>query len=220
LHLALAGEDLKSIADAAPDGFVLPKSAGPSTVAELQLRLKMFGMPPNSVLPIAETPDAMLRLAEYSSVSGRMLGLTWGAEDIAAAIGAATARGADGRFTPPFEIIRTLALLAAHAAGVTAIETVFPEFRDLEGLSASAQRAAQDGFSGMLAIHPSQVPIINLAFTPSADAVARARRIVSAFKENSDVGVVSIDGTMIDMPHLKQAQSVLARAEAIAAAHT
>jgi citrate lyase subunit beta / citryl-CoA lyase len=215
LHLALADEDLEALATAAPDGFVLPKAEGPASVVELQLRLKTWDIPPSNILPIAETPAAMFRLAEYSGAPDRMLALTWGAEDVAAAIGAASARRADGHFTTPFETIRTLALLAAHVAGVPAIETVYPAFRDLDGLSASAARAAQDGFTGMLAIHPSQIPVINSAFTPPADAIARAQRIVAAFKGDTNAGVLNVDGAMIDAPHLKQAQRLLARAEAI-----
>jgi citrate lyase subunit beta/citryl-CoA lyase len=112
-------------------------------------------------------------------------------------MGAASARNADGRFTTPFDTIRTLALLAAHIADVPAIETIYPAFRDLDGLSGNAARAAQDGFTGMLAIHPSQVPIINSAFTPSAAAVARARRIVAAFKDNVNAGALNVDGAMV-----------------------
>jgi citrate lyase subunit beta/citryl-CoA lyase len=220
LHLAFADEDLAAVAEAAPDGYVLPKAEGAASVVELQLRLKNRGMPPSHVLPIAETPAAIFRLPEYSSVADRMLGLTWGAEDIAAAVGAAAARGADGRFTTPYETIRTLALLGAHVAGVPAIETVYPAFRDLDGLSESAARAAHDGFTGMLAIHPSQVPVINSAFTPTADAIARARRIVAAFEDNANAGVLNVDGAMVDAPHLKQAQRLLARAEAISRFHS
>lgn len=128
-----------------------------------------------------------------------------------AAIGAATSREADGRYTPPYEMVRSLALFAAHAAGVPAIETIFPAYRDLDGLAAYAKRGVRDGFSGMMAIHPAQIPVINAAFTPSPDVLAHARRVVAAFKANPNAGVVSLDGRMIDAPHLKQALRVLAQ---------
>jgi citrate lyase subunit beta / citryl-CoA lyase len=190
------------------DALVLPKAEGAASIRLLVDALSE-GCPP--ILPIAtETPAAMFRLDEYAEVARALLGLTWGAEDLPAAIGAATAREADGRFTPPYEIARSLALFAAHAAGVAAIETVFPAIRDADGLAAYAARAARDGFSGMMAIHPAQVPIINAAFTPSGEAVARARRIVAAFAEGA--GAVQMDGAMLDAPHLRQAQALLARA--------
>jgi citrate lyase subunit beta/citryl-CoA lyase len=117
-------------------------------------------------------------------------------------------------FTPPFEMVRSLALFAAHAAGVPAIETVYPDFRDLAGLEAYAARAARDGFTGMLAIHPAQVPVINAAFTPGAAQIAEAEAVVAAFATSPRAGVVSLDGRMLDAPHLKQAQTLLRRARA------
>jgi citrate lyase subunit beta/citryl-CoA lyase len=129
-----------------------------------------------------------------------------------AAIGATTSREEDGRYTPPYEIARALALFAASAAGVAPLDTVFPAFRDLEGLGRYAARAARDGFTGMMAIHPTQVPVINAAFTPSAEALAHARAVVAAFEANPGAGVLSLDGKMIDAPHLKQARRVLDRA--------
>jgi len=163
-------------------------------------------------LPIAtETPAAIFQLGTYREVSDRLAGLTWGAEDLPAAIGAVTSREPNGQYTPPYELARSLTLFAAHAAGCAAIETVYPAFRDLEGLSAYAACAARDGFTGMMAIHPTQVEIINAAFTPSEEAVAHARAVVAAFEANPDAGVLSIEGKMIDAPHLKQARLVLAR---------
>ena len=141
-----------------------------------------------------------------------MCGLTWGAEDLPAAIGAATSREQDGQFTAPYELARSLSLFAAHAAGVAAIETVYPAIRDLDGLAAFAARSARDGFTGMLAVHPMQVPIINRAFTPSADTIASARQIVDAFKADPTAGALQLDGKMVDAPHLKQARALLARA--------
>jgi citrate lyase subunit beta / citryl-CoA lyase len=209
LGSGLTGEDLEAILVAQPDGIMLPKAQGAGAIRELAKLLP----PTLRILPIAtETPSAVFQLSEYASVADRLLGLTWGVEDLSAAIGARSARAADGAFTPPFEMLRGLVLFAAHSASVPAIETVYKAFRDSAGLSAYLGRAVHDGFTGMLAIHPDQVPIINAAFTPSPDAVAKAQRIVAAFRAHPGAGVVSLDGIMLDAPHLKAAEHVLARA--------
>ena len=201
--------DIAVLAGAAPDGIVLPKAEGAASVRALIERLPR-GIP---ILPIAtETPAAMFQLGTYGEVSARLAGLTWGAEDLPAAIGAATSRESDGRYAAPYETARSLTLFAAHAAGVPAIETVYPAYRDLDGLAAYAERGARDGFTGMLAIHPAQVPAINAAFTPSPDAVARAREIVALFAANPGAGAIGFEGHMLDAPHLKQARVLLARA--------
>jgi len=204
-------EDLAAIARAAPDGIVLPKAEGAASVRAVIERLPR-GIP---ILPIAtETPAAIFQLGTYQDVAARLAGLTWGAEDLPAAIGAATSREADGRYTAPYEVARSLTLFAAHAAGVAAIETVYPAYRDLDGLAGYAARGARDGFTGMLAIHPAQVPAINAAFTPLPEAVARARDIVALFDANSGAGAIGFEGRMLDAPHLKQARALLARAVA------
>jgi len=154
----------------------------------------------------------MFQLGTYAIVARRLLGLTWGAEDLPAVIGASTSREADGRYTPPYEVVRSLALFGAHAAGVPAIETVYPDFRDMDGLAAYAARGRRDGFTGMMAIHPAQVPVINAAFTPSADEIAHARAIVDLFAANPGAGALQLDGRMVDAPHLKQAEALLALA--------
>jgi citrate lyase subunit beta/citryl-CoA lyase len=214
LREAFADLDLDAIAEAGADGLVLPKAEGDASVRELERRLGARNAPLPGILPIAtETAAAVFRLSEYDRVAARLIGLTWGAEDLSAAIGAASTRLANGRFTPPFETVRALALFAAHAAGVPAIETVYPAFRDLDGLADYSARGARDGFTGMLAIHPSQIPIINAAFTPSAEAIAKARRIVDAFRSTPGAGVLNLDGVMLDAPHLKHAERVLANAE-------
>ena len=188
----------------AADGLVVPKAEGLATLAALGPDL-----PP--VLPIAtETPAAIFRLDEYARSPALLAGLTWGAEDLPAAIGAETSREPDGRYTAPYETVRSLTLFAAHAAGVPAIETVYPAIKDEAGLSAYAARGRRDGFTGMMAIHPAQVPVINAAFTPDAEAIARARRIVDAFAADPEAGALQLDGRMIDLPHLKQARRVLA----------
>jgi citrate lyase subunit beta/citryl-CoA lyase len=206
----MARDDLAAVMPHGPDGICLPKAEGMASIRELEA---LIGDAPCAIFPlVTETPLAMFRLGEYAGASERICGLTWGAEDLPAAIGATRARNPDGTFTPPLELARSLTLFAAHAAGVEAIETISPDFRDLDALRRYAERAAADGFTGMMAIHPAQVPVINAAFTPSAETVAHAKRIVDAFAAAPGAGVLSIDGQMIDAPHLKQAQRTLARA--------
>ncbi len=194
----------------AADGVMLPKAEGAQDVASLAAALAPRPLP---ILPVAtETPAAVFALGGYRTVADRLAGLTWGAEDLPAAIGAVSAREADGRYTSPYEMVRSLALFGAHAAGVAAIETVFPAIRDEAGLAAYAARGARDGFTGMMAIHPAQVAAINAAFTPSAEQLAAARAILDAFVANPGAGALQVDGRMVDAPHLKQAQALLARA--------
>ncbi len=187
------------------------RSGAPSVLACAErLREAAIDAP---ILPIAtETPAAIFRLGTYGEVRGHLAGLTWGAEDLPAAIGAATSRESDGRFTPPYETARSLTLFAAHAAGVAAIETVYPALRDEAGLGAFARRAARDGFTGMMAIHPAQVAAINAAFTPSPEALEQARRIVAAFAASPGAGALQVEGRMVDAPHLAQARRLIERA--------
>ncbi|HEX4738903.1 MAG TPA: CoA ester lyase [Allosphingosinicella sp.] len=207
-----AEKDLAAILPVHPDGIVLPKAEGGASVAELTRRLTEAGNATAQILAIAtETPAALFQLGTFGG-QRRLAGLTWGAEDLPAAVGAVTSREADGRYTPPYELARSLCLFGAAAAGVAPIETVYPAFRDLEGLAAYAGRARRDGFTGMMAIHPDQVPVINAAFTPSEADVAHARAIVAAFDANPGAGALSLDGRMIDRPHLIQAQRTLAAA--------
>jgi citrate lyase subunit beta/citryl-CoA lyase len=206
--------DLDAVARCHPDGIMLPKAEGALSVADLITRLEKRGNTSATILPIAsETPGAIFQLGSYAAQAARLAGLTWGAEDLPAAIGAETSREADGRYTAPYEMVRGLTLFAAAAADVAPIETVYPAFRDLDGLAAYAARGARDGFTGMMAIHPSQVPVINAAFTASDEAVAHALAVVAAFAANPGAGVLTLDGKMIDRPHLVQAQRTLARAE-------
>ncbi len=205
-------KDLAAILSAHPDGIVLPKAEGGESVAELARRLTGQGNATARILAIAtETPAAMFQLGSYGGHK-RLAGLTWGAEDLPAAIGATTSREEDGRFTPPYELARALCLFGAAAAGVAPIETVYPAFKDMEGLAAYAARARRDGFTGMMAIHPAQVPVINDAFTPSAEEIAYARAVVAAFEADPGAGALSLDGKMIDRPHLVQARRTLAAA--------
>ena len=208
----LAEDDLAAVLEERPDGIMLPKAEGGASVAALEALLA--GYDGIAILPIAsETPAAIFGLGSYRDSSPRLVGLTWGAEDLPAAIGAATAREADGRYTAPYEVVRALTLFGAHAAGVPAIETVYPAFRDLDGLAAYAARGRRDGFTGMMAIHPAQVPVINAAFAPSEAEIARAHAIVATFAANPGAGALQLDGAMIDAPHLKQARATLALAD-------
>jgi citrate lyase subunit beta / citryl-CoA lyase len=208
-----ADKDLAAIVARRPDGIVLPKADGGASVTELARHLTERGNVGAMILAIAtETPSALFKLGTYAGVK-RLAGLSWGAEDLSAAVGAATAREDDGSYTAPYEIARSLCLFGAVAAGVSPIETVYPDFRAIEGLAAYAARARRDGFVGMLAIHPDQVPVINNAFTPSEAEVAHAKAVVEAFEANPGAGVLSLDGKMIDRPHLLQAQRILAAAE-------
>ena len=203
------------------DGIVLPKAEGAPDVVRLADRLTELEedaeLPPGGIgiLPIvSETAKAMFRLADYAGASPRLRGLTWGAEDLAAALGATSNRDEQGRWLPPYELARSLCLYAAGAAELPAVDTVFADFRNTDGLRAAAQSARRDGFTGMLAIHPAQVPVINDAFTPGTEEIERARRIVALFDEQPGVGVVGLDGQMLDRPHLIQAKKLLAMAAA------
>ena len=213
-------EDLTAVVPGAPDGIVLPKVSAPAEVVEAHHYLsaleKREGHSPGSirVLVIAtETARAVLGIEGLAAGVPRLAGLTWGAEDLGASLGARARLEADGSPTPVFELARSLCLLAAAAAGVPAIDGVHADFRDRDGLARELARARRDGFSGKLAIHPEQVEPINVAFTPSESEIARARRVVAAFAEAPDIGVTSLDGQMIDRPHLLQAERLLAAAE-------
>jgi len=211
IHGTAILDDLAAILPADPAGLVLPKTEGEHSVRAL-IELAAAPLPP--ILPIAtETPAAVFALGSFRGVADHLAGLTWGAEDLSAAIGAITAREADGRYTSPYEIVRALALFGAHAAGVPAIETIFPRINVFEPLADYVRRARGDGFSGMMAIHPLQIDAINDGFTPSAPEIARARAIVAAFADAPDAGALKLDGEMIDRPHLVQAQRILAAAD-------
>ncbi|MCF8706816.1 HpcH/HpaI aldolase/citrate lyase family protein [Rhizorhapis sp. SPR117] len=206
----LLDADLDAILGAGADALMLPKAEGAASVRALCDMMQGSAIP---ILPIAsETPAAVFQLGSYAEVADRLCGLTWGAEDLPAAIGAATSREADGRYTPPYEVVRSLTLFGAHAAGVPAIETVFPAIDDTDGLATYAARGRRDGYVGMMAIHPVQVPTINAAFTPDEAEIAHARAVIAAFEANPDAGVLQLDGKMIDRPHIKQAERVLALA--------
>jgi citrate lyase subunit beta/citryl-CoA lyase len=201
--------DLDAIVSVRPHGIVLPKAEGGADVDELARRLTERGNATAQILAIAtETPAAIFGLGTYGGAK-RLAGLTWGAEDLPAAIGAATSREDDGSFTAPYQLARSLCLFGATAARVMPIETVYPNFKDSDGLARYAARARRDGFTGMMAIHPAQVPVINDAFTPSEEEISHARAVVEAFEANPGAGALSLDGAMIDRPHLVQARRIL-----------
>ncbi|MGI9225430.1 MAG: HpcH/HpaI aldolase/citrate lyase family protein [Woeseiaceae bacterium] len=216
--------DLDAVVAAAPAGIVLPKSGGAEDVVRLASLLagieKTHGMDPGQtgIMPICtETPAAIFQLGSYGGSSGRLAAMTWGAEDLSAAVGASTNRDDDGAWLPPYELARSLCLFGAHTAEVPAIDTVYTDFRDEQGLANYAANARRDGFSGMLAIHPAQVDVINRAFVPTAAELERAARIVALFEENPGAGTLGMDGEMIDRPHLVQAQRILQLAKRLAA---
>ena len=206
--------DVSAVVNGAPDGLMLPKAEGPGDCARLSDLIGAAGGDDAiAILPVAsETPRAVFRLGQFAEqVTPRLTGITWGAEDLAAAINAVGNRHADGGFHDSFRVVRALALFAAHAAGVQAIDTLHADFRDEAGLKASSEAARREGFSGRLAIHPAQVPIINAAFMATDAEVAFAEKVVAAFSGAGAVGAIGIDGKMIDRPHLIQAEKLLAR---------
>ena len=218
LTTGMTDADLDGVMAGAPDAILLPKTVGGADVAHLGAKLAVreaeFGLADGSTGIIAlatETAQGVFALGTLAGASRRLSGVTWGGEDLSAVVGAEANRGTDGLYTDPYRIVRALALLAAAAAEVDPIDSVYTNFRDLEGLAAECREARRDGFVAKMAIHPAQVPVINEAFTPTAETIARARRIVEAFEANPDAGVVGIDGEMVDMPHLKRAQRLLAR---------
>jgi citrate lyase subunit beta/citryl-CoA lyase len=209
LDSGMIAADLAAVLPGKPDGIVLPKAEGAQSVRAL---LALMGDARVPVLPIAtETPAAVFELGTYDQCRDAIVGVTWGAEDLPAAIGASTSREDDGRYTPPYEMVRSLTLFGAHRAGVQAIETVFPDIRNMAGLEAYVARGRRDGFTAMMAIHPQQVAVINAAFTPTEAEVAHAREVVALFDADPTLGVVQLHGKMVDRPHLKLARSILAR---------
>ena len=211
-------KDLDAIMPAAPGGVMLPKAEGRADVealdALLSAREGQHGLEAGSTLVAAlvtETPKAMFHCGDYQGAP-RLVAMSWGAEDLSSALGARIQHQLDGSYMPTYELARSLCLLGAVAAGVVPVETVMPEFRDLDKLSERAQMVRGQGYRGMLAIHPAQVEPINIAFTPSAEEIAHARAIVQAFADNPGAGTVGLDGAMVDLPHLKLAQRLLAEA--------
>ncbi|GIX30152.1 MAG: CoA ester lyase [Porticoccaceae bacterium] len=212
--------DLAAVMPGRPGGIWLPKANGRADVERLDHYLTALevaaGIPRGST-PVAvlatETAAAMFTTGSYAGAP-RLVALSWGAEDLADALGASTNRNPDGSYAFTYELARSLCLLGAAAAGVAAVETIHGDFRDLEGLARRAEAVRRAGFRGMLAIHPAQVEVINRAFTPSAEELAEAREIVALFEANPDAGTLAYKGTMVDRPHLARARALLAQAAA------
>jgi citrate lyase subunit beta/citryl-CoA lyase len=221
LLTGLTDDDLASVIAVAPDGIMLPKANGSANVTQLSAKLRVHeaehGLADGATKIIAimtETAAGVLAAPTWREPNPRLAGLTWGAEDLSAAIGARATRDERGRYTDVFRFARTITILAASASEVAAIDTVFVNFRDTDGLRAECMEAERDGFTGKMAIHPAQVEIINEAFTPSAESVSHAREVAEAFAAAGNPGVVGIGGKMYDRPHLRLAERLLARAKA------
>jgi citrate lyase subunit beta/citryl-CoA lyase len=211
--------DLAAVVVPGLAGIMLPKTNSAADLVRLSHCLDALeakaGLPPGqiAVLPVAtETAQAMLTMGSYAALSplARLAAVTWGAEDLSSAVGAMTNRDENGSYSPLYELAAAMCLCAAAAASVPAIDTVYVDFRDAEGLQAACRTSRRRGFRGRLAIHPDQVALLNEAYSPSAAELAHAQRIVDAFAANPDAGALSIDGAMIDMPHLIQARRTLA----------
>ena len=217
LGTGLTLDDLAAVVRPGLDGILIPKVNGIEDVELISHYVDVLevatGVTPGHVklLVVAtETPAAMIGFGGYAPHEPRLVAMTWGAEDLGAALGALTNKEADGSWTFPYQVARAQCLFAAGAAGVAALETLYGDFRDQEGLAESCKIARRDGFVGRIAIHPDQVATINACFTPSEADLAHARRVVAAFAAQPDVGTIGIDGKMYDMPHLIAAQRALA----------
>ncbi len=202
-------DDLEVIAKADVHGIVLPKAEGGADVTELAHRTG--NIPVHAI--VTETPASLFGMLSYRDPRSPLVAMSWGAEDLSAALGASSKYDADGSLSYTYRLARSLCLAGAAAAGVQPVDGVFADFRDEEGLLKEAQAAAREGFTGKLAIHPAQVAVINAAFTPSAEEVDHARAIVDAFDAEPNAGVLSIGGRMVDRPHLVQAKRVLERSQ-------
>lgn len=212
----VALDDLAAVMPGRPDGILLPKCV-PDDLRTLGHYLSAFeaaaSLPVETTRVIAiatETPAAMFALGNYAGVSSRLAGITWGAEDLAACIGGNNRR-ADSVYDDVYRLARSLCLLAASAAGVEPIDTIFTDFRDEPGLAGECAAAKRSGFTGKMAIHPAQIAVINHTFTASGEELAWARKVVTLFADNPDAGTIALDGKMIDRPHLILARRLLGR---------
>jgi citrate lyase subunit beta / citryl-CoA lyase len=215
LDTGLTLADLAAVVPARPDGIVLPKCEGGADIDKLSLYLDAFEAAAGienghiRIVPVAtETARAVFKLETFAGCSKRLWGLMWGGEDLSAAIGAIRNR-TDGIFHSPYLLARDLCLIAAGSAGVVAIDTIYADIENLDGLKAEAIAARRDGFLSKAVIHPKHVDVVNAAFTPSAEELAHAQKIVDAFAQNPTAGVVRVDGKMVDKPHLRAAQKTL-----------
>jgi citrate lyase subunit beta/citryl-CoA lyase len=221
ISTGLIDADLDAIVPARPDAILLPKAEGGASVihadAKLTAREAISGVDDGHIKIAAqaiETAAGIFQIGTFRGASGRLIGLTWGPEDLSAELGAEANRDAAGQLTEPYRLARSLCLFCAAAADVSAIETVYVDYRNIEGLRRDTETARRDGFSARLAIHPAQVPVINEVFTPTPEAIGRARAVIDAFAAAPDAGAIGIDGVMYDRPHLVRANALLARAKA------
>lgn len=218
LDTGMTDADLEAVVPGKPDAILFPKAEGGATVtyldAKLAVREAIAGLPDGTIKILAQTVESAAGLfstGTYRNSSARLIGMTWGPEDLSAELGAEANREADGTLTEPYRLARSFCLFGAAAAKVPAIETIHVDFRNAEVLRRDTELARRDGFTGRLAIHPAQVPVINEVFTPSAEQVAKAMAVVAAFAAQPGAGTVGIDGKMFDRPHLLRAQALLAR---------
>ena len=219
LDSGLTEADLAEVMSGRPDGIMQPKTGSADDVKTLSAMLDGLegematADGATGIIAITtETASSLFHLGGYGAAGPRLRGMAWGAEDLSADLGATSNKTEAGVYAGPYQLARVLCLAGAVAAGCDPIDTVYVNFRDTDGLRREAQAAARDGFTSKLAIHPAQVPVINEVFTPSPATVDRARRIVAAFDEAGDAGVIGLDGEMLDRPHLARAEKLLARA--------
>ncbi|MDX6740827.1 CoA ester lyase [Actinocorallia sp. A-T 12471] len=208
--------DLAAVMPARPGGVMLPKARGRHDVETLDHYMSALEVAAGTergttavAALVTETAGAMFTTGTYAGAP-RLVAMSWGAEDLADAVGASDNRAPDGGYGFTYELARSLCLLGAAAAGVAAVDTIHGDFRDLDGLRARAEKVRRDGFGGMLAIHPDQVPVINAAFTPSKEELDAAREIVELFAAHPGVGAIGHRGAMLDRPHLARARALLA----------
>jgi len=217
LDTGLALDDLAAVVKPGLDALLIPKVNGAADLERVGHYLDALearaGMSQGSVKLASvatETAKAMFALGSYAPAHPRLIALTWGAEDLSAALGATDNKEPDGSWTFPYEFARAQCLFAASGAELAAIDTLFAGFRDAKGLEIDCRRSRRDGFVGRLAIHPDQVPVINRCYAPSEAEIAHARKIVAAFEANPGAGAMGVDGKMVDLPHLKAARKTLA----------
>jgi citrate lyase subunit beta / citryl-CoA lyase len=218
LQSGLTDDDLDAVVPARPDAIMLPKAEGGASIihadAKLTAREAICGLDDGYIKIVAlatETAAALFLTGTFAGASQRLVGLTWGAEDLSAELGAETNRDSDGRFLDPYRLARVLCLAGAASAKVDAIDTVYVDYRNDAGLRRECEEARRDGFTAKLAIHPAQVPAINAVFSPTVEALATARAIVAAFAATPGAGAVGLNGVMYDRPHLARATRLLAQ---------
>jgi citrate lyase subunit beta / citryl-CoA lyase len=218
LDTGMTDADLDAVVAGKPDAILFPKAEGGASVTHLDAKLTareaIAGLPEGAIKILAQSVESAAGLflaGTFRDASARLIGMTWGPEDLSAELGAEANRDANGDLTEPYRIARAMCLFSAAAAKLPAIETVYVDFRNSEGLRRDTLAARRDGFTGRLAIHPAQVAVINEMFTPSPEQIAKAKAVIAAFAAQPDAGAVGIDGKMYDRPHLLRAQALLAR---------